>query len=231
MIVEPSKLTIRRPSRRPTSAQIAAFQDVPTGFVVDALGGTGALDAAIKPLAPTDLPGHVAGPALTAGNGPADIMATLAALAFLQDGDVLVAAFAGHQGCAASGDRVSGMAKNGGASGFVTDGPMRDYAGVVAVGLPCWCTGLTPATPYSSGPGSVGLPVQIGGQKIETGDMIVADRDGVVIVPFDRLDAVIERLSSIHAMEAARDAEVAGGLAVPDDVRAWLDSDLVTYVD
>ena len=231
MIEEPSKLTIRRPSRRPTTTQIAAFQDVPTGFVVDALGGTGALDGAIEQLAPDDLPGHVAGSALTAGNGPADTLATHAALAFLQEGDVLVASFAGHRGCAAAGDSVLGMATNAGARGFVTDGPMRDYAGIVAVGIPCWCTGLTPDTPYMTGPGTVGLPVQIGGQQVETGDMIVADRDGAVVVPFGRLDAVIARLSEVRAMEAVRDAEVAGGVTVPDHVRDLLDGDQVTYVD
>ncbi len=231
MIEEPPKLTIRRPNRRPTPAQIAAFRDMPTGFVSDALDGGAAMHLSIAPLAPDALPAHVAGPALTAGNGPADIMATLAALAFLQDGDVLVAGVSGHQGCAAAGDRVSGMARNAGAAGFVTDGPMRDFAGVVAVGMPCWCTGLSPNTPFTTGPGSVGLPVSLGGQRVETGDLIVADRDGVVVVPFDRIDTVIARLTEVQALENALDAEVSDGRKVPDAVKDWLESDIVRFVE
>lgn len=232
MIEEPPVLTIRRPSRRPTAAQIAAFRDTPTGFVVDAMYGQGALSSEIQPLMTgADDLGQVAGPALTAENGPADIMATAAALAFLQPGDVLVAGFGGHKGCAASGDRTCGMMKNSGAVGFVTDGPMRDYHGIRQVGLPCWCVGLTPASPFTMGPGRIGLPLMIGGQRVETGDMIVADRDGVVVVPFDRLDEVIAALENVRALETALDAEVARGRKAPPAMEALLASDRVAYVD
>jgi 4-hydroxy-4-methyl-2-oxoglutarate aldolase len=231
MIEEPPELTIRRPNRRPSASQIAAFKDVPTSFVADAIGGGGALHLSIQPLAPDALPGHAAGPALTADNSPSDLMATFTALAFLQAGDILVSAFAGYQGCAAAGDRVAGMAKNAGAVGFVTDGPVRDYAGLLDAGLPCWCTGLTPASPFGTGPGAVGLPIQIGGQRIETGDMIVADRDGVVVVPFAQLDTVIAQLVHVLENEKVLDAKVADGLVVPDVVHAWLNSDKVRFVD
>lgn len=227
MIEEPPKLTIRKPARRPTAAQIQAFQGMPTGFVVDALGGRGALDASIKPLQA----GHVAGPALTAGNGAADIMATLAALTQLQADDVFVVGFEGFQGCAAVGDRVCGMARNAGAVAVVTDGPVRDLDGIEAVGIPVWCTGVTPNSPYTQGPGEVGLPVNLGGRCIDTGDMIVADRDGVVVVPFDQIDAVIGRLVEVRAAEEALDAEVAQGLAVPDAVAAWLTDGTAVFVE
>lgn len=231
MIEEPPKLRVRRPDRRPTEAQIAAFAGVPTGFVEDALAGGGALHVDIRALAPETLTGPVAGPALTAGNGPGDLMATKAALALIRPGDVLVAAVAGHRGCAAAGDRVLGMARNAGAVGFVTDGPVRDRDGIVAVGPPCWCTGTTPASPFTTGPGTVGLPVDLGGRRIETGDMIVADRDGVVVVPFERIDAVIGRLAAVRAAETAGDAAVAAGLAVPEAVRAWFEDGTVAFVD
>lgn len=231
MIEEPPKLTIKRPARRPDAAQIDAFRDVPTGFVADAMNGGGAMHLSVKPLAPGVQADHVAGPAVTAGNGPADIMATLAALAFLQDGDVLVAGFSGHQGCAAGGDRVAGMARNAGAIGFVTDGPMRDYDGIIGAGLPCWCSGLTPASPFATGPGTVGLPVQVAGRQVDTGDMIVADRDGVVVVPFEQIDHVIAQLEQVRELETALDGEVANGLALPDPIRDLLASDDVKYLD
>ena len=121
------------------------------------------------------------------------------------------------------------MMKNSGAAGFVTDGPLRDYDGIVAVGLPVWCTGITPASPHMSGPGSVGFPIQIGDQEVETGDMIVADRDGVVVVPFEHLDEVIQHLDRIKSAEKGQDDRVAKGMCVPDWVENLLDSDEAAF--
>jgi 4-hydroxy-4-methyl-2-oxoglutarate aldolase len=230
MIEEPPVISINDELKRPSESQIRAFQGVPTGFVVDALFGAGALSKAIQPIgAGRDIDCSAAGPALTANCGPADILATLAALHFIQKGDVVISAFGGYQGCAAAGDRVTGMMKNSGATGLVTDGPVRDYDGIVEVGLPVWCTGLTPASPYSSGPGSVGFAVQIGDQEVETGDMIIADRDGVVVVPFERIDETISNLEHVKEAEQEHDAKVANGLKIPDHVAELLASDKVKF--
>lgn len=228
MLEEPKLITIAREMRRPTAAQIAAFQGVPTGFVVDAMFGAGSLGTAISPLDGAQT--HVAGPALTCGNHAADILATLGALKFVRKGDVILHGVEGHQGCAAAGDRVAGMLKNAGAVGFVTDGPMRDFAGILDVGLPCWCTGLNPGSPYSKGPGKVGFGLNMGDGYAQTGDMVVADRDGVVIVPFDQIDAVAARLPAIAKLENELDAEVRGGLALPSSIAELLESDDVEYV-
>ena len=124
-----------------------------------------------------------------------------------------------------------GMLKNCGAAGFVTDGPVRDYAGLVDVGLPVWCSGLNPGSPFTVGPGKVGLPVQIGGRQVDSGDMIVADRDGVVVVPFDRIDEVVERLDTIKSLETELDAQVAAGLRVPQSILDVVESDATVFVD
>ena len=232
MIEAPPTLLIKKQLRHPTATQIAAFQNVPTGFVVDAMYGAGALANCIQPLgAGRDLDCVAAGPALTADCGPADVLAVFAALKFIQPGNIVISAFAGHSGCAAGGDGLMGLMKNCGAAGFVTDGPMRDYMGMIGVGLPVWCTGLTPASPHMSGPGSVGYPIQIGGQEVETGDMIVADRDGVVVVPFEQLDDVIAALTKVRQAEQAQDNRIAGGLKVPDWVEEFLASDKTAYRD
>lgn len=232
MIEAPPNLTIKNNMCRPTDDQIAAFQGVPTGFVVDALYGGGALWREIQPIGGgRDLTCVAAGPALTADCGAGDVLASFASLKFIKAGDVVVSAFAAFQGCAAGGDRLVGMMKNSGAVGFVTDGPLRDYQGIIPVGLPVWCTGLTPASPHMSGPGSVGFPIQIGGQEVETGDMIIADQDGVVVVPFERLDEVIQNLERISALEKTLDAKVADGLKVPSWVEEYLASDKTARKD
>lgn len=231
MIEEPPLLTIKRPARRPTQQQINAFLGVPTGFVVDAMLGSGALARDIRPVGEgRDINCHAVGPALTVECGPADILALVAALDSTREGDVVVSAFHGYQGCAAAGDRVAAMLRNCGASGFVTDGPVRDYTGLIRIGLPIWCTGLTPNTPFGNGPGKVGLPVQIGGRQVERGDMVVADRDGVVVVPFSMIDEVITALAKITELENALDTELRNGLRMPESIRSILDSDRVKYL-
>ena len=163
MIEEPPRLKIRRTFPRPTAAQIAAFRDVPTGFVCDAMNGLGALASNIQPLGGgRDLDCQAVGPALVAENGPAEILATMGALHVLEPGDIVVSAVHGHRNCSASGDQFCGMLKNKGAAGFVTDGEMRDYDGIVETGLPVWCTGLSPNSPYCNGPGRVGFGADIG---------------------------------------------------------------------
>ena len=230
MIEEPALITINSTIRRPSVAQIAGFQNIPTGFVVDAMYGAGALDRTIQPVGDgRDIKCVAAGPALTADCGPADILALVAALNFVQSGDIIVNSFGAHQGCASAGDRVTGMIKNAGGAGLVTDGPARDYEGLVEVGLPLWCTGLTPASPFSNGPGRVGFAIQIGGQEVETGDMIVADRDGVVVVPYERIDETLENLQRVEVAERELDEKVAAGLKVPPNIVELLASDKVKF--
>lgn len=228
MLEEPPLLSIKRPSRRPTEAQIAIFRNCPTSVAADATQNVGVFGTGIRPLK-DDL--RIAGPALTAGCGPADNLALNAAQAFVSDGDIVVATVDGHQGAAVLGDMVAGRLKNGGAAAFVTDGPIRDASGVLATGLPVWCTGRTPASPYTKGPGTVGLPIAIGGVSVSTGDMIVADGDGIVVVPFADIERIAARVRQILDLEGEAEARVASGQTVPDHIVALLASDQVRWID
>ena len=230
MIEEPPLLKIRQIAgrNRPSQAQIEALRGVPTGFICDALDGFASLEG-LTPLDPAVLPVALCGPALCVQSGPGDILALLAALPEIQAGDVLVNAF-DWQGGAAAGDRLMGMAKNASAAGLVTDGPVRDHEGILKVGLPVFCKGLNPNSPYAKGPGSVGFAVTIGARRVETGDMVVGDRDGVVVVPFDQIDRVIEAVGHIAEMENALDARIDAGLVCPPEILDLLAGDQVQRV-
>jgi 4-hydroxy-4-methyl-2-oxoglutarate aldolase len=228
MIKDPPLLTLRRDFPRPDPAQVAAFAGVPTGYVVDALGGRGALDYRIKPLLPVSAP--LIGVAVTCHCGPADNLALFGALAVARPGDILVAATDGFTATAVTGDLLLGMAQNRGLAGLVTDGLARDLAGIRAVGLPIYGAGLTPNSPVRNGPGTVGLPVVVGGVAVEAGDILIGDEDGVVAVPRGRIAAVLARLTQVRAAEAALEAKVKAGLQVPDFIQSILDSDRVVEV-
>ena len=234
MIENPPLIQIKKSSSRnkPTTAQIESFKNIPTGFICDALNGYAALDTAIKPLViPEKDVLHIVGPALTVFSGAADVLGMSIALSEVQPGDVIVNGVSGFQGTAAVGDRIAGMIKNNGGIGLVTDGPMRDLEGIIETGLSCFCTGLNPNSPYNSGPAKIGYTTEIGGKTVHSGDIIVADADGVTVVPFNKIDEVIEKLDRITELENAMDEKVKNGLKISQKALNYINSDQVIYED
>ena len=208
MIEEPPPLVFAPSIERPPAAAIERFRGAPTSFVVDAMGGLGALDWRIKPIVGTSL----IGVALTCDCGPNDNLALIAAVAQSQPGDVLVVATGGFTGVAVVGDLLLGIARNRGVVGFVTDGLVRDLADLEALKLPVYAMGVTPNSPGKRGPGSVGLPVVCGGRAISSGDVVIGDRDGVVVAPRARIEETLANLEQVKAAEAAMLERVRGGL-------------------
>lgn len=213
MIEDPPLLQIRRSFPRPQESDVAALAGLQTGYIIDALGGLGALDHRIKPLEP--LRSAMVGVALTCHCGPADNLALFGAIHAARPGDILVVGTDGFTGTAVTGGLVMGMARNRGVAGLVTDGMVRDVAGILGVGLPVFCAGVTPNSPVRNGPGNVGLPVVVGGVSVQSGDIIIADNDGVVVVGQSLVAEVLKRLPAIRAAEAEFEAKVKAGLAVP----------------
>lgn len=206
----------RQAFERPPVQWIEALKGTPTGFVVDAMGGSGALDFRLKPAIAEQY--AFCGVAVTVDAGPGDNLALVHALKEVQPGDVLMVTTGGFTGCAVTGDLVLGMARNNGAVGFVTDGCVRDLVGIRMVGLPAWAIGVTPNSPHRSGPGTVGLPIALAGQPVASGDLVIADLDGVVVVPRARIPSVLDRLPAIRRAEAAADQAVRDGQKLP----GWL---------
>jgi 4-hydroxy-4-methyl-2-oxoglutarate aldolase len=215
MIEEPLPLVFAPSVEPPASELVERFRGTPTSFIVDAMNGVGALDWRIKRLAG----GSFVGVALTCDCGPLDNLAFLAALAECRPGDVLVAATGGYVGAAITGDLLLGVARNRGAAGFVTDGLVRDLDDLETIDLPVFAMGVTPNSPQRRGPGSVGMPIVCGGVTVATGDVVVGDRDGVVVVPRARIAETLDNLERVKAMEAATLERVRGGLKeLPVDV-------------
>jgi 4-hydroxy-4-methyl-2-oxoglutarate aldolase len=208
MIGDPTKLVIRAKFPRPSALALAPFRERSTSFVVDAMNGRGALPYEIKPLDPSS---RFVGSALTARAGARDNLAALAALDLIEPGDVLVIATQGFTGTATLGDNMARVARMRGAVAIVTDGMVRDAAEIIALGIPVFCRGLTPNSAFPSGPGEVGLPLAMGEVTVDAGDLVIGDRDGVVVVPHGQLGEVTARLELVAAKESEMHAKVAAG--------------------
>ena len=225
---ETIKLTIRKDFTRPSEQDIAPFRDAPTGWIADARGRRGAIDHRIRPLTRTS---RFVGTALTAYSRPVDNLAPYMALKFAHPGDVLMVATDDCETAAVLGDVLLGMARNAGIIAAVTDGLVRDLEGIDTVGLPIFARGLSPNSPHKDGPGSVGLPITLGGVTISPGDLVVGDGDGVVIVPRPDIAAVAGALAAIADKESKMDQAVESGATYPELLDDVLASGAVRFVE
>jgi regulator of RNase E activity RraA len=216
MAVQEVALTIRRNFERSAPELMQRFRSVPTGNVCDSQGRIGALDHRIKPVSAAT---EFCGTALTVDAGPRDNLAAWAALEAARPGDVILIRTGDFCGSSVVGDIYVGMARNAGVVAIVTDGAVRDIPGIDAVGIPVFARGVSPNSPWKNGPGRVGLPIAIGGVAVDAGDIVVGDRDGVVIVPRRSAAAAAAELASVMAKEAQMEQGVKAGLVVP----AWLE--------
>jgi 4-hydroxy-4-methyl-2-oxoglutarate aldolase len=207
-------LHIKRDFARPSPDLVKKFAGAATGHLVDAMGGAGAVDFGIKSLDTKN--SSFCGVAITCHPGPADNLAVFGALQLIQPGDVVVAATGSYLGAAVAGDLLVGMAKNCGAIAFVTDGVVRDAVGLRSVGLPIFSRGLSPNSPARNGPGSVGAAIIVGGVIIASGDILVGDEDGVVVIPREMAEETARKFAEVRANEALLEAKVKAGLRVPD---------------
>jgi 4-hydroxy-4-methyl-2-oxoglutarate aldolase len=229
MLKDPPLLTVRRKFQRPPRNLIAKLECAQTGHIVDALLGRAAMDHRIKPVDAACA--QFVGPALTCQTGADDNLAILAALALAEPGDVIVAAADGFAETAVVGDNVTMMAKNKGVAAIVIDGMARDSYGIVPVGLPVFARGITPNSCVRSGPGKVGLPIVCGGVAVESGDIVLGDRDGVVVIPQAQLETVVSVLDDIRRAEEEMQRKIRAGMTSLESITQLLKSDKVHYVD
>lgn len=190
-----------------------------TGAVHDVLRMLGhdniVLPSAIKPVDPAM---RVAGPAWTvAGHSAATLgrdetlRAWCGLLSRAAPGHVVVCQ-PNNRDVALMGELSAQTLQARGVLGFVVDGGSRDTALVVEQGFPVFCAFLTPADIVSHWlPDRFGEPVTIGAVTISTGDYVLGDRDGVVVIPAALAEEVVTRTEEVVATESEmRRALVAG---------------------
>lgn len=117
------------------------------------------------------------------------------------EGQVLVVA-AQNTKCWLTGGNVARVAELAGAAGIVVDGCIRDKAEIVSHAMPFYCKG-TGTKPYAEELqlAAVNIPIDIDGCRINPGDMVVGDGDGIVVIPADQLEQVIYQAEEIGEIE------------------------------
>ena len=164
----------------------------------EALGKSGNLPSAIKPINATM---KICGPAYTVKTMPRDNILLHRAYAYAKPGDVIVASCSGFYEAGYWGDLMSLGAKTKGIAGLVIDGCIRDADDIEAMGFTVFSRGLCILGTSNHGDGTLNEPIIIGDILINPGDIIVGDRDGVVVVPQSRIEEAIEKSKAREAKE------------------------------
>ncbi len=166
----------------------------------------------------------VAGPALTVRARAGDNLMLHQALDMAQPGDVIICDAGGDLGTAIMGDIMARHAVSRGIAAIIVDGAIRDVDGLAELDLGVWARGATPAGPYKDGPGEIGYPVSCGGLVVAPGDLIVADSDGVVVIPREDAAAVIPAAEAHNRKEEEIMEAIAAGRLDRSWVRTLLSS-------
>lgn len=219
MTISDKRIRARRALDRPDAETWRPLVGAASSAVCDGQGRTGALDIGIRPLTSKAV---FTGPALTLECRAGDNVTALAALDWIRPGDVVVIANGGATHAAVIGGHYAAMAWARGAVAVVSDGPARDLDELEDIGVPIFARGVTPAGPFKSGPGTIGFPVVIGAVTIASGDVLVGDRDGVVVVRRDDIAAAVAGHETVKAREAVL-AQAARSDQMPDWIREAVD--------
>jgi regulator of RNase E activity RraA len=202
----------------PVVAQAAELQPA---ILADVAGRRGALDGRIKALRPRM---KLAGTALTVEVRPGDNLMIHAAIAMAKPGDVLVIDGKGDLSAALMGTIMMTACKQLGIAGVVIDGACRDSLEIDEMDYPVFSAGTNPNGPTKNIGGRIGHPVSVGGVTVRSGDFVIGDGDGVVVVEREKIEALLPLAAKKVRDEAARIAAIKTG----DTTAKWLDAALRT---
>lgn len=196
-----------------TSEQINQLRDLGAATVYEAQGAKGALDHGVKPIDPSV---KLSGPAYTVDCRPADNLMLHYAVQKARPGDVLVVDAKAFMEAGPWGDVLTIQAMKIGIAGLVINGCVRDASLIIELGFPVFCRGLSIKGTGKNQPGKVGVPVLIGDVVINPGDIIVGDRDGIVVVPQAEVGSAIATSLAREAKEEQQRKAIQEGTSTID---------------
>ena len=188
---------------RPTQHLVRGYRellqfDSVTCALSDCMGRFGGMPADMRPLFDAI---RFAGPAVTARTLASDLAAVFKVIDISTPGDVVVVDAHGSKDTAFWGENMTISAQNRGVAAAVIDGACRDVVEIRRLGFPLYSRGIVPNVAAIAGYGQVNVPVQCGGQPVTPGDLIVADENGVVVVPLHAAAELLQRTRALLETE------------------------------
>jgi 4-hydroxy-4-methyl-2-oxoglutarate aldolase len=200
-------VVVRNPPRA-EAAIVDGFTGIGVATVHEAMGRRGLLHPHLRPIWPG---AAIAGSAVTVSVPPADNWMLHVAVEQCRPGDVLVVAPTSASDAGYFGELLATAVAHRGVRGLVIDAGCRDIAELRRMGFPVWSAYVSATGTIKATLGDVNTPIVCAGQAIEPGDVVLADDDGVVIVPRAEAAAVLEASRARNEREAALRSRYAAG--------------------
>ena len=198
---------------------MAQFKTIPASNTADVMGRSCAMNPRIRLVSqPKDQ--MMVGPAFTVKGRAGDNLTLHAALNLCSEGDVLVVSNEEDDTRALMGEVMMAYLKyTKKIAGIILDGPIRDIDEIGRWDFPVYCTGTTPGGPYKEGPGEINVPISCGGISVAPGDIILADPDGIIVIPRQDAAVILEEAKKFQAADEKKLAAAKAGTAD----RSWVD--------
>jgi len=210
--------------RRPSAELLAEFDGIWTSTLCDSMGRHGVMNSSIRPIYDGI---RIYGAALTVLCFPGDNITTHKALLMAQPGDILVIDD-GDYNTSCFGHNMSLHARSRGAVGVVASGSIRDLGLLRRDKFPVFCRSVSPRSPQKNTPGSINVPVHVGGLVVNPGDIVVGDDDGVAVVPLPIAEDIASKAKKRQQMELDQASGIDKG-EVPLEIlygATWVDDRL-----
>jgi 4-hydroxy-4-methyl-2-oxoglutarate aldolase len=204
---------------------LESFRSFSVPDISDAVGALYTMAPGMGPLyEPID---RLVGRALTVKAPPGDSLTVHGAITQCQPGDVLVIDWRGHvDSCSGGSGMLIGPIRQG-LAGVVVDGAWRDIPDLQALNFPVFGRGTCPVSRAKSQLGEINVPVSCGGVVVHPGDLIVADAEGIVVVPRTETESVLSAVRErSKKAKAARGQDAPAPEAAPADQASALADDL-----
>lgn len=193
---------------RPQADTVDALAPIGSATVHEAIGRRGFLGPELSPI---QQGARIAGPAVTVLSHPGDNIMIHAAVEVCQPGDVLVVTTTAPSTHGAFGDLLATSLAVKGVRGLIMDAAVRDTLDLREMKFPVWSRHVSCQGAVKNTPGSVNVPVVLGGQTINPGDIICADDDGVVVVARREAEWALEQSNARLENEAKTRARLEAG--------------------